>query len=116
MTHHEGACLDALEGLEDIDDDFDKIGVAFVLIRDEDYPFKEHAIQTFPSLGLYRNGQFLQYELSLADRDAVRKWIMDTDTLRLPGKIEEVNGKMLDFLYEEVDNLVVFFYGTAQFQ
>ena len=85
--------------------------MAFVQTRDEELAYKEHGIASFPALGLYRNGDFVRCEELLEDQDAVKRWVLDTDTLRLEREIEEVNQKMLNYLYEEVDNLVVFFYG-----
>ena len=35
---------------------------------------------------------------------------MDEDTLLIPGIVEKVNSKMLSYLYENDDKLVVFFY------
>ena len=46
----------------------------------------------------------------LADEEAVRKWLMDEDTLKIEGKIEEVNKELLAYMYENVDDLLVFFY------
>ena len=46
----------------------------------------------------------------LEDEEAVRKWLMDEDTLKIEGKIEEVNKELLAYMYENVDDLVVFFY------
>lgn len=46
------ACQDILEGLEEIDDELDAIGIAFVQTRDEDYPYNQHGISYFPALGL----------------------------------------------------------------
>ena len=37
-------------------------------------------------------------------------WLNDQDNLKIEGKIEKVNEKLLAFLYENEDNLVVFFY------
>ena len=74
-------------------------------------PFRVHAISTFPALVLYRNGEFLQYPGdNLQNEEEIRKWFMDEDNLMLIGKVEEVNAKMLTFLYENDDKLVVFFY------
>ena len=35
---------------------------------------------------------------------------MDEDTLKIEGKIEEVNKDLLAYMYENVDDLLVFFY------
>ena len=106
----DATCQKIRDNLEDIDDKLDAIGIAFVQTPDEDYPYNEHEISTLPALGLYRNGHFVQYLEPLADEEAVLKWLMDVDTLKLPGKIEKVNQKMLEYLYEKADNLVVLFY------
>ena len=47
---------------------------------------------------------------NLQNEEEIRKWFMDEDNLMLIGKVEEVNAKMLTFLYENDDKLVVFFY------
>ena len=54
----------------------------------------------------------MQYpgEYNLQNEEEIRKWFMDEDNLLLIGKVEEVNAKMLTFLYENDDKLVVFFY------
>ena len=44
----------------------------------------------------HRNGDFLLYEGNLYDADAVLSWIMDEDTLEIPGVIEEVGTRMLN--------------------
>ena len=105
-------CEKVLRGLESIDDELSEIGIAFVQTDNEDYPFRVHAISAFPALALYRNGEFLQYpeENNLQSEEEIRKWFMDEDNLLLIGKVEEVNAKMLTFLYENDDKLVVFFY------
>ena len=43
-------------------------------------------------------------------QDDVSNWLNDQDNLKIDGKIEKVNEKLLAFLYENEDNLVVFFY------
>lgn len=45
----------------------------------------------------------------LEDEDEVLAWITDEDTLEIPGRIEEVNARMLDNILEENDHVVVFF-------
>ena len=64
----------SLAGLETIDDELNDIGIAFVQTDNEDYPFRVHAIETFPAVGLYRNGEFLQYTGdNLNDEEEIRK-------------------------------------------
>lgn len=45
----------------------------------------------------------------IEDEDEVLSWITDEDTLEIPGKIEEVNAKMLENILEENDYIVIFF-------
>lgn len=45
----------------------------------------------------------------IEDEDEVLAWLTDEDTLEIPGKIEEVNSKMLEKILEENDHVVVFF-------
>lgn len=45
----------------------------------------------------------------LKDEDEVLAWLTDAETLEIPGKIEEVNIKMLDKILGENDHVVVFF-------
>lgn len=51
----------------------------------------------------------LLYTGDLDDEDEVLSWITDEDTLEIPGKIEEVNAKMLENILDENDYVVVFF-------
>ena len=62
-------------------------------------------------MGLYRNGDFLQYPgNNLNDEEEIRKWFMEEENLILAGKVEKVNAEMLTYFYENDDKLVVFFY------
>lgn len=45
----------------------------------------------------------------IEDEDEVLSWLTDENTLEIPGKIEEVNSRMLDKILEENDHVVVFF-------
>ena len=81
-------CEKVLRGLETIDDELNDIGIAFVQTENEDYPYNKHAIEAFPAVGLYRNGDFIQYPGDdLKDEEEIRKWFMDEDTLLIPGEI-----------------------------
>ena len=104
-------CEKVLRGLETIDDELNNIGIAFVQTANEDYPFRVHAIETFPTVGLYRNGDFIAYAGdNLKDEEEVRKWFMDEETLLISGRVEKVNADLLSFFYENNDKMVVFFY------
>ena len=45
----------------------------------------------------------------LEDEDEVLSWLNEDSTLEIPGKIEEVNTKMLDKILNEDEHVVVFF-------
>ena len=47
---------------------------------------------------------------ALEDEEDVRKWLMDEETLKIDGTIEEVNKELLAYLYENIDDFVVLFY------
>ena len=106
----EELCEEIMEYLEDIDDEFDGKGIEFVQTDDEDYPLIKHQITKFPKLGLYRNKDFIVYDGDLQEKEDVINWLNDIDNLKISGAIEEVNAKLLAFLYENEDNLVVLFY------
>jgi hypothetical protein len=45
----------------------------------------------------------------IEDEDEVLAWLTDEDTLEIPGRIEEVNMRMLERILEENSHVVVFF-------
>lgn len=45
----------------------------------------------------------------IEDEDEVLSWLTDEDTLEIPGRIEEVNTRMLEKILSENENVVVFF-------
>ncbi|QQP55796.1 Putative LOC100161052 [Caligus rogercresseyi] len=98
-------------GLEDIDDDLQSIGIAFVQMSDEEYPGSAHGISNFPALGLYRNGIFRQVEgIDIENENELHKWFLEPENIYLPGSIETMNKEMLAFIYEHNDNFAVLFY------
>jgi hypothetical protein len=109
-TCEEEACHELREGLESIDDELAHIGISFVQTNDVEYPLNAHGIEVLPALGIYRNGLFLLYEGSLTEEEELRRWFMHEDVLKIPGSIEEVNVPLLAYLYENDDDIVVFFY------
>ncbi|XP_076628680.1 hulk isoform X2 [Colletes latitarsis] len=102
-------CDKVLEELENIDDELDETGIIFVTTEDTGFA-KKHGIKSFPTLAFFRNKEPLIFKGDIEDEDEVLSWITDEDTLEIPGKIEEVNGKMLENILEENDYIVVFFY------
>ncbi len=71
-------------------------------------------VRRIPSLGIFRNGDFLGYDGPLADERELLSWLVDTDTLDLPGTIEKINAVMLERLLAETDDVVVLFYDEEQ--
>ncbi len=89
-----------------------EIGIKVVKTKDREYPYEKHEIQHFPSMGLYRNGLFLQYDGSF-EKDSIEKWFTDIGNLKIDGRIEEVNDKTMFYLYENDDDIVVLFYESS---
>ena len=84
-----------LHDLENIDDDLDDFGIKLVTTEDIKYAGQVLKIRRIPSLGIFRNGQFKLYEGPLNDESELLSWLVDTDTLDLPGTIEKVTGIIL---------------------
>ncbi|GAB0094572.1 Kynurenine 3-monooxygenase [Sergentomyia squamirostris] len=101
-------CDNFLEDLENIDDELDENGIIFV--RTEDVSIaKKYNIRNLPQIVLFRNKEPVLYKGG-EDEDEVLTWLTDENTLEIPGKIEEVNVKMLEKILGENDHIVVFFY------
>ncbi|XP_041971079.1 uncharacterized protein LOC121727357 isoform X6 [Aricia agestis] len=102
-------CDTILDELENIDDELDETGIIFVTTEDTSLA-KKHGIKNFPTLVFFRNKEPLFFKGDIEDEDEVLAWLTDEDTLEIPGRIEEVNVKMLEKILEENDHIVVFFY------
>ncbi|XP_055708457.1 uncharacterized protein LOC129804839 isoform X3 [Phlebotomus papatasi] len=101
-------CDNFLEDLENIDDELDEAGIIFV--RTEDVSLaKKYNIRNLPQVVLFRNKEPVLYKGG-EDEDEILTWLTDENTLEIPGKIEEVNVKMLEKILGENDHIVVFFY------
>ncbi|XP_068148177.1 uncharacterized protein hlk isoform X14 [Drosophila tropicalis] len=105
-------CDHTLNALESIDDELDEAGIIFVTTEDTGVA-KKYNVKTYPRLVFFRNRDPLHFTGDLDDEDEVLAWITDDDTLEIPGKIEEVNVKMLDKILSENDHVVVFFYAEG---
>lgn len=101
-------CDKILTDLENIDDELDEAGIIFVTTEDMSYA-KKIGVKTYPQLVFFRNRDPLTFKGDLTDEDEVLAWLTDEDTLEIPGKIEEVNMKMLEKILAENDHVVVFF-------
>jgi thiol-disulfide isomerase/thioredoxin len=104
----EDHCDRILQDLENIDDELDEAGIIFVTTEELDTA-KKHGVKNLPQLVFFRNKDPLFYKGDLNDEDEVLAWLTDEDTLEIPGKIEEVNMKMLEKILDENDHIVVFF-------
>ncbi|KAL5288605.1 hypothetical protein ACFFRR_009067 [Megaselia abdita] len=102
-------CDNTLDALETIDDELDESGIIFVTTEDTVLA-KKYNLKTLPQLVFFRNRDPLIYTGDLDDEDEVLSWLTDEKTLEIPGKIEEVNVKMLDKLLADNEHTVVFFY------
>lgn len=94
--------------MENIDDELDETGIIFVTTEDMGLA-KKNGIKNFPTLAFFRNKEPLIYSGDVEDEDEVLSWLTDENTLEIPGKIEEVNSKMLENILDENDHVVVFF-------
>ncbi|XP_008203455.2 uncharacterized protein LOC100118209 isoform X2 [Nasonia vitripennis] len=102
-------CETVLKELENIDDELDETGIVFVTTEDTGLA-KKHGIKNLPTLAFFRNKEPLIYKGDIEDEDEVLSWLTDENTLEIPGKIEEVNARMLENILDENDYVVVFFY------
>lgn len=101
-------CDRVLDALESIDDELDEAGIIFVTTEDTSLA-KKYNIKNLPQLVFFRNRDPLLFTGDLNDEDEVLAWLTDESTLEIPGKIEEVNMKMLEKILAENDHIVVFF-------
>jgi hypothetical protein len=101
-------CDKILDDLENIDDELDEAGIIFVTTEEMEIA-KKYGIKNLPKLVFFRNKDPLVYGGDLDDEDEVLAWLTDENTLEIPGKIEEVNMKMLEKILAENDHIVVFF-------
>jgi hypothetical protein len=135
VVYFTGNCEDGdkcdviLDELESIDDELDEAGIIFVttedlgkfLIRIDffvtitfilfNFPAlaKKYNVKNLPQLVFFRNKEPLFFKGDMGDEDEVLSWLTDEETLEIPGKIEEVNLKMLDKILAENEHIVVFF-------
>lgn len=101
-------CDNTLDALETIDDELDESGIIFVTTEDTVLA-KKYNLKNLPQLVFFRNRDPMLYTGDLDDEDEVLAWLTDEKTLEIPGKIEEVNVKMLDKLLADNEHTVVFF-------
>ena len=104
-------CERVLRDLEEIDDELDDFGITLVTTEDIKYAGNTLKVRTFPSLGIFRNGDFKAYEGSLkVPVKDLMSWLIDEETLEIEGQIEEVNVAMLNRFLKDEEHAIVFFY------
>ena len=101
--------MEALEQLEKIDQNADKLGIAFVKINDLEL-VDEYGLNGIPSLVYYRHSAPILYEGDLEKEDEVLQWLVQN---RATGEeedvIEDVDAKTLGTMITSVENLAVLF-------
>jgi thioredoxin-related protein len=108
-------CDQILEEFESIDSKIREYGIMLVTTEQRDLA-KQYEVRTFPSLGIFRNGDFVLYEGDLDDELVVLEWLTDRKTLSLTGQVEEVNSQMLAHLIEDETDVVVLLYRDGNIQ
>ncbi|OQV19358.1 hypothetical protein BV898_06593 [Hypsibius exemplaris] len=96
----------ALADLENIDDDTDTLGIAFVKTSDTGIA-REFGVKTFPALIYFEDGEPSVYDGNLKEEDEVLQWLTlqkNEDT------IENVNKQILEKKIDEEEYLAAFFY------
>ena len=102
-------CEQILDELESIDSKIREYGIMLVTTEQRDLA-KQYDVRSFPSLGIFRNGDFLQFEGDLNDELGILEWLTDRKTLSLSEQVEEVNSNMLAHLIEDETDVLVLLY------
>ncbi|KAI4457700.1 hypothetical protein MML48_7g00006442 [Holotrichia oblita] len=95
-----------LAELENIDDECDQNGIAFVKI-DDDNEAKEYGIDTIPSLVFFEKGIPHLYEGDLMKEDELLGWLVHQ---KKHSEIPDITDEMMDMLIEKTAFLAVLFY------
>lgn len=91
--------------MENIDDECDKLGVAFVKIDNEDEA-KEYGIEKIPSLVYFEKGIPMLYEGNLEEEEKVLQWL---EHQVKSDEIEDINDEMLDIILKKKTYVAVLF-------
>eukprot|EP00094_Tigriopus_californicus_P009562 TCALIF_09219-PA protein Name:"Protein of unknown function" AED:0.40 eAED:0.40 QI:0/-1/0/1/-1/1/1/0/681 len=96
----------ALEALENIDDDADRLGVSFVEVSDVNVG-RHHGVYSYPTLVYFENEIPAVYDKTLTDHDQALNWLVQ----RVEGAdIERVKAEMLEKIITKEDQVAVLFY------
>jgi hypothetical protein len=105
-------CEKALRELENIDDEADELGIAFVKIQD-DVLADEYNLDTLPALVYYRNQIPIVFDGDLTNEEDVLEWLISNKSTAGDDdgddEIESVSAKALWTLVDSVDTLAVLF-------
>ena len=94
-----------LAELENIDDECDQLGIAFVKIDNADEA-KEYGIEKLPKLLYFEKGIPTVYEGNLEKEEEVLRW-MELQTSS--DEIEDVTDEMLDLIISKMHHVAVLF-------
>lgn len=94
-----------LNELENIDDECDQLGIAFVKI-DNDDEAKEYGIEKIPSLVYFEKGVPMMYEGNLEEEEKVLKWL---EHQVKSDEIEDINDEMMDIIINKFKYVAVLF-------
>lgn len=91
--------------LENIDDECDQLGIAFVKI-DNDDEAKEYGIDKVPALLYFEKGIPTYYEGNLEEEEKVLHWLRhQTES----DEIEDITDEMLDMIIDKMQYVAVLF-------
>ncbi|KAF2367458.1 Thioredoxin domain [Trinorchestia longiramus] len=103
-------CVKVLAELENIDDDADQLGIAFVKLNDPDLA-DEYSLGALPALVYYRRRIPVVFDGDLMNEDKVLEWLLENkSTGDEDDVIEEVTAGLLNSLIDSMDTLAVVFY------
>ncbi|XP_050711801.1 uncharacterized protein LOC126995938 isoform X3 [Eriocheir sinensis] len=103
-------CVKALQELENVDDDADQLGIAFVKINDPELA-DEYSLGSLPALVYYRRRIPVVYDGDLMNEDKVLEWLVENkNTGDDDDVIDDVTLGLLNTLIDSLDHLAVVFY------
>lgn len=94
-----------LNELENIDDECDQLGIAFVKI-DNDEEAREYGIEKIPTLLYFEKGIPTFYEGNLEEEEKVLAWFRHQV---VNDEIEDITDEMLDLIIEKMPYVAVLF-------
>ncbi|XP_055342299.1 uncharacterized protein LOC129590885 [Paramacrobiotus metropolitanus] len=98
--------MTALSELENIDDDTDNLGVAFVKTSDVSIA-RDYGVKSFPALIYFEEGEPSVYDGDLQEENEVLRWLTQQKN---EDTIENVNRQILEKKIEDSEYLAVYFY------